>query len=254
MPRRSLLTAALLALTITTLAGPAHGYWLKIRRQGTEAIIAAARSALVAEVQWWRYELDVLEEDPSAGLAIEVSRKPIKKGGSDVSVRVRDKKGGLLAALAVVDGKATVWIAGKKASSNPKDLFTPVPRLGVPLALWAAFEFMPSYRVKFEGEFQGTALMRMTPDYTAERGLVPMKLGISKRNLLPTVVEVVDLKGRPSARLLWIKPKKRGGRTMPSAIRLRTLKSKNPLDFRLVRYTSGKKAPARFGKKALSRK
>jgi len=239
-------------LGLATLASPAHAYWLKVRRKGPGAIVEAARAALVSERQWWRYELDVLEEDPRAGLAIEVSRRRLKGGGSDVGVRVLDKKGKLLGALAVVGGKLTVWARGRKAATTGKALFKPDPTLGVPLILWGAFELMPAYRVRLEGEFQGTALLRMTPDYTSTRGLEPMKLGVSKRNLLPTVVEVVDLKGRPTARLLWMKPQKRGGRMLATTLRLRTMRTKKPVDFTLTKHVAGPKAPTRFGKKALA--
>ncbi len=249
---RSLVGFALLVIAFTAVALPAHAYWLKVRRKGPSAIVEAARGALVGDAQWWRYELDVLDADPGAGLALEISRRPTKGGGSDVGVRVRDKRGVLLAALAVVGGKVTVWRRGGKASDRPKDLFTPVPELGIPLVLWAVFEMMPAYRVRLEGEFQGTALLRMTPDYTSVPGLQPMKLGVSKRNLLPTVTEVVDLKGTPTSRLLWVKPRLQGGRTVVGGLRVRTMASKKPLDFALITYKFGATAPTRFGKKALA--
>ena len=231
---------------------PAQAYWLQVRRKGPSGIVAAARAALVDRPQVWRYRLDVMPDAAMAGLTIEISRRPLKRGGTDVGVRLLDKRGKLIAALATIHGKLTVRVHGQTAKSTAKALFAPVPRLGVPLILWAVFELMPAYRVQLEGEFSGTALIRMTPDYTSMRGLQPMKLGVSKQNLLPSVVEVVDLKGRPTARLLWIKPRHQGRRTVAGGLRIRTMKRTKPLDFSLDSYKSGRHCGARFGAKALA--
>lgn len=273
MSRRRLRTAAALVsalaaavLVWTSFVPPAAAYWLEVRRKGPAGIVAASRGALINAPQRWRYRLDVLDGKPLAGLTLEIGRRPLAGGDTDVSVRLTDKRGKLLAALARVKGKLTVRLHGKRPTTDNTALFAPVPKLGVPLALWAIFELMPAYRVQLEGEFSGTALIRMTPDYTSAAGLPPLKLGVSKRNYLPTVVEVIDLKGRPTARLLWMKPqqvaigtkgakgKLQAKRMVAGALRIRTMKRVKPLDFSLLSYDSGARCGARFGPRALADK
>ncbi|MCO4760557.1 MAG: hypothetical protein KC502_03590 [Myxococcales bacterium] len=246
--QRALSAAAL--LVVLAMAAPAQAYWLKVRRKGPTAIVNAARTALVSGPQFWQYT--VPKGQQLAGHRLDICRRPQKGGGSDVSVRLVDKTGGLVAAIALIDKKLTVRHAGAKPQQDHKALFTPVKPIGVPLILWTTLELTSKYRIRLEGEFQGTALLRMTPDYTSAKGLQSMKLGVSKRTLLPTVVEVVDLKGKPTSRLLWTQVEKRGGRTVAAGLRLRTMRAKKPLDFVLTRYVHGDKAPVRFGRSALS--
>ncbi len=242
------------AVSVLAFASSASAYWLKVRRGGPEAILAAARKASTPAVLWVRYERDVLEDNAKTRIAIEVSRRPVAGGGSDVGVRVLDARGRLLAALALVDGRVTVRHGNAAPTQKAKYIFQPVAALGAPLALWAAIELTPVYGLRLEGEFKGTALLRMTPDYTSQRGLKPMKLGVSKRTLWPTVAEVIDLKGKPTARLLWSRPKTRAGLSLPSQLRIRSMGHAKPMDFVASQVEVGPASPAIFGAAALSLK
>lgn len=251
---RKITTAALVAaIGLTAAHADARGRWLKLRRQGIGAVIKAARAQQAPKLIYKRYERDVLEEAPDAGLVIEVSRRPTKRGTSDVSVVVWDGAK-FVAALAMIKGKLTVRHGAEAPSEDPAALFRPVPALGVSLMLWCVIEALPRYQLKLEGEFQGTALFRVNPDYTTPKNWQPMKLGVSKQSLLPTVTEVVDVKSSPISRLLMMRPRERGALIVAEKLRLRSMKRKKPLDFALEAFEIGKSKRALFGARALSGK
>ncbi|HAN30617.1 MAG TPA: hypothetical protein DCQ06_03375 [Myxococcales bacterium] len=231
----------------------ARGRWLKLRRKGVSSVIAAARDQVAPKLVYKRYERDVFEDAPDAGLAVEVARRPMKKGKSDLSIRFWDGKT-LVAALAVVKGKMTVRHGKSAPTSAAAELFRNVPKLGVPLILWAPLDILANYRLKLEGEFQGTALFRLNVDYTSAKGWQPMKLGISKQSLMPTVSEVVDSKSMPTSRLLMMRPRQRQELIIAEKLRLRSMKRSKPLDFVLDVLEVGKSKRALFGVQALQAK
>jgi hypothetical protein len=247
--------------------------WLEVRRGGIEGLLQVATDTEGMRPRALRYALDVPASHPLAGTTLELRRRalPAARGqagsmarrqgqsgragsagrvGTELVVEVRDAKGRLLAGLA--SDASGMWTShGGKASATDAGLFRAVDRLGFPLALFAALELAPRYEAKVEGEFSGTAIVRMQPGYTEGATLEPLKLGISKRFLCMTVTEVDDAKGKLKARLLWLDTRLVDSRVVADRLRVRLADRKDPLEWRLLEERLDKDAGRRWGRKAL---
>ncbi len=238
--------------------------WLDIRRRGVPGMLESANEAEGRVPRILRYEAAVPAGHPLHGATLELRRRPMaatrnKKrailGGTDLVVELRDTKGKRVCGLAR-EGD-TLWVShGAAPIGTDRALFLDAPTLGAPLALFAVLELAPRYDGKLEGEFEGTAIVRMRPGYTSGPDLEPLKLGVSKRTLQTTVTEVDDSKGEMRARLLMLDLRWVEDRAVAGQLRLRSAKHEQPLDFRLVRELVGADAsrdPAfrRWGRAAL---
>lgn len=243
--------------------------WLDVRRQGIVGMLRAANESEGAQPRLLRYRSEAGKGHPLAGATLELRRRPIQDrskataagrpkmpGGTDLVIELTGSDGKRIAALAR-EGD-TLWTQHGKAapSSDDRGVFVRVPGLGVPLALFATLELAPRYEGSLEGEFEGTAILRMKPGYTKGPHLEPLKIGLSKQTLQLTVTEVDDAKGEMQARLLMLELKHVEDRVVAHRLRLRAKDSKDAIEFRLVEELVGEqaaKSPAfkRWGRKAL---
>ncbi len=229
--------------------------------------------------------IDVLRQSAGPGRGVGPGKR------QQVSVVVRDGKGALIAGLVseggrlwarhaashkapvdallvvrAVDKGAADKAAAKAVARGAADkgagvvaavpvalapLFVDVPTLGAPLALWAALELSERYEARLEGEFDGSAIVRLRPSYTRGAGLRPLKVGVSKQHLHVSLAEVDDGKGEVHARLLALDPKVEGGRVVAERLRLRLRGRTEPVDWVLVEQRAGKAALALVGRRAL---
>lgn len=263
----STLLAVLFCLAYGRPAGAADT-WLKLRRKGAGAVVAQTRAAL-APISWrarWRVVaargaalhgtvLEITRVVPGTGAAQHhKSDKRGREGGKTPAdaprvlpapsmITVIRLRGGPLdgVGLATERGKTWVRLPGDKAprEADGQALFTPLPQLGVPLALFAVPELSHRYDARIEGEFDGTAVVLLTPRYTDGAGLERLKIGVSKRFLVPTVAELTDPKGDAVHRLLWLETRLQGKLVVAGRLRVRTLSHKTPLDFEFVGLEQG---------------
>lgn len=221
--------------------------WLDIRRRGVPGVFASANEAEGRGPRLLRYEAAVPAGHPLHGARLELRRKPMPAarggkravlGGTDLVVELRDAKGKRICGLAREGEK--LWVSHGAAPINTdRALFLDAPGLDTPLALFAVLELAPRYDGKLEGEFEGTAIVRMRPGYTSGADLEPLKFGVSKRTLQTTVTEVDDSKGDMRARLLMLDLRWVDDRAVAGTLRLRSAKHEKPLDLRFVQELVG---------------
>lgn len=252
-PRHSL--AALAGLCLAALmARPAAGTdWLDVRRSGTEGVLRAAVAASGQPARWLRLQASVPAEHALHGWTIEVAAEMIAAKPTPrlrCYVHVRDAARATRAAL-VVDG-AAVWVRhGGGTQREVAAAFSIVEGVRVPLAVLAALALAPRYDAQVEGEFNGSAIMRLRPSYTHGAGLQPLKLGVSKQSLQVTVAEVDDAKGQSIARALWLDGRGDGPTLVPTRLRLRGGHDQDAVDWLLVDHRLGKRAWTRWNGNAL---
>jgi hypothetical protein len=212
--------------------------WLDLRRKGPAAILAAARTADAREPRIATYAAKLPPTDPLHGLRVTVARAPGKTAGK-LLVRFDGPKS--LQSSGFASDDATVWLRlpGQKAGPlQAQDLFAPLPALPVPLAVLAAPAITERFEVQVEGEFDDVAVLRMRPRYEQGPGLVPMKLGVSKRWQCAVVAETTDLAtGRALASLLWLDTRQDG--CVHDRLRLRGADGRT-VDLALVALRRGK--------------
>lgn len=227
--------------------------WLDVRRRGAAGVIDAAVAAEGAPARATHYVCDSSTIPGWSGVQLEVARRPLpgKRAGTQLVVVLRDAKGAFLAGVAN-DGKG-VWVrhgSGKPQADNTL-LFRDVPGLGVPLALFAGLELTGRYESRLEGEFDGSAILRLQPGYTEQAGLEPLKLGVSKQTLLVSISEIDDSKGVARARLLMIHPREHDRLVIHEQLRLRLQNREKPVDLIRVRHDLGKVLRKKWGPAAL---
>ncbi len=279
-----------LSLPRSAVGAPAAQDWLEVRRRGADGVVEASIEVESAAPRWLRYRASVKDDDPLAGATIDVVRQAARPGRGigpgrrqQVSVIVRDGKGAFLAGLvsegdrlwtrhagshkapvdSLVPPRPVASAAGQSsASAKPAaaaalalathaPLFVDVPTLGAPLALWSVLEVSDRYEARMEGEFDGSAIVRLRPSYTRGAGLRSLKVGVSKQHLHVSLTEVDDGKGEVQARLLALDPKVDGGRVVAERLRLRLRGRSEPVDWLLVEQRTGKAASAALGRRAL---
>lgn len=241
-PFPSLLALVLSATTLLPLVASARQPdWLDIRRRGIGGMLQVATESAAAVPRLAVYRSTAAKGDPLHGLEIHLRWKPLPVKdktrivvGSDLVVIVRDGAGKFVAGLAREGDKLYTRHGSGKAVADDKALFRPIAGLGVPLALFAVLELAKRYDVKLEGEFEGTAILRMSPGYTEGPALEPLKLGLSKRTLQTTVTEVDGAQGKMRHRLLWLDLEQKGERAVARQLRLRTETRTDALDFRIA--------------------
>ena len=255
----AMLLVAVCSLDATAAPKGRTREWLEVRRGGAKGLLAVATEVEGARFRALRYRLDVNETHPLHGTTLELRRRPATVGkhkgtapviGTDVVVDVRDGRGKRIGAISSSAEGMWTWIAGK-VSDDDRGLFKPVAGLGFPLGLFVALELSPRYDPKVEGEFSGTAIVRLQPGYTKGAFLEPLKLGVSKQHLCLTVAEIDDSKGALRARLLWLETSLVDGRVVAARLRIRLGDDKPALDWRLVDERLDADAGGRWGKAAL---
>ncbi len=255
-----LATALLVAPLFVATPTNAGANWLEVRRGGAVRILDAARRAGTPQSWGATYTARVRDKRHAAltNVTIAVARRqlPAAKGKPAVfetTVVIRGLKGGL-AGIATSGDTAHVRLPGaaKAVPATGKELFTRLPGLRSPLALFAVLELSHLFDVKLEGEFDGTGVMRMTPKYHAGRDVQLCKLGISKQTRFPTMAEVGRGDGRDDVKLAWIDTRKVRGVKLPATLRLMLPGKAGHVDFRRSKLVLGKAAKKlRFGPSAL---
>ncbi len=237
---------ALLIVTLLPLETEAADAWLKLRRKGVSALLDAAVKAATPE-PWratWRIKAD--EKGALKGLSISVRMQ---------RVEARKDQPAKLATVIMLAGPAAlngvgistlgqqVWLRSAKGKgavkAKAKALFTELPLLQIPLALLAATGLAHHYEGKLAGEFGGSAVIVLQPKYTATADWKRLKLGISKRRLVPTMAEYNDRNGRPLGRWLWLKTRMVGELMVADTLRIRTMKREAPVELQLASVERG---------------
>lgn len=254
-PRRRavLLGLCLLAAILPPLPASAAYNWLDVRRHGAPGVIEAAVAAEGSPARGGHYVCDTSPNPAWIGLQIELSRRmlPGKPKATQLVAIIRDAKGRFVAGVAT-DAKH-IWVrhGDAKPQADYALLFRDIPGLGAPMALFAGLELTARYEAKLEGEFDGSAILRLQPGYTEHQGLEPLKVGVSKQNLLVSLSEIDDTKGEARARLLWIDARERDGIMIAERLRLRVRDEKRPIDLSRVRHDAGKSVRKKWGAAAL---
>jgi len=226
-------------------SGAARADWLDLRRQGVEAELAAARKASVPEPWLAKYVADLPKAHPLAGLTIVVARAPSSnphKPG-DVLARIEGVAALRGVGVALHAGQVTLRLPGQKATAATNlALFTDLPLLQVPLAVFVATEAEHLFTFQNEGEFGDVAVLRLLPRYERGGGLQPLKVGLSKRYQAFAQSEVTDREGRPLGGLLWQEPRLDKGLVVWQELRLRAKGSEAVVPLRLLELKRGKAA------------
>lgn len=227
--------------------------WLDVRRHGAAGVIDAAVTAEGSPPRASHYLCDTAPVPGWTGVQLEVARRamPGKTKGTQVVVILRDARGAFLAGVAN-DAKG-IWVrhGAAKAVVDNTLLFRDVPGLATPLAVFASLELSRSYEAKLEGEFDGSAILRLQPGYTEQAGLEPLKIGVSKQTLLVSIAEIDDVKGQARSRLLMIAPREHGEVVVPGQLRLRVRGEDRPVDLFHTRHDLGKAVRKKWGPAAL---
>jgi len=244
-------------IAVVAIPATAGASWIKVRRKGADGILDAARSAATQKRWGAVFRAKVSRGHPLADATVHIAREPIpaKKGQPQQyrSSVVIEGVGGRVA-LALEGDTITMRLPGSKkpAKGTGKGLFTMVPRVNVPLALFVMHDIARLYDAKLEGEFGGTAVLRLTPKYGGLKGLQACKVGVSKRNRFPEMAEFGHGDARKGVKLAWTGIEKVQGQLVPRGLRIMRMGKRTYLDFERVALLMGARAKhLRFGKKAV---
>lgn len=235
------------AISLPCADADAADAWLKLRRQGVQALLAASQRAAVPEP--WQATWRLLDADAGElkGLRISVRQRmtTARKGKPAVLAAVIRFSGTrALAGVGVATVGQQVWLRGpgeKKAHlATGATLFAALPGLDLPLGLFAAVGLAGRYEGQLAGEFGGSAIVVMKPRYTEGEGWQRLKLGISKRYLVPTMAEINDGHGKPQGRWLWLDTRMDKDLMVADKLRLRTMARVAPFELALVGVERGK--------------
>ena len=249
---------ALFVLCLTTammpaLSASAEHNWLDVRRHGAQGVMEAAFTAEGDPARSTHYVSDEGPTPAWSGVQIEIARRlmPGNAKATQVVAIVRDAKGRFIAGVAN-DAKG-IWVRHGvgKPQADYALLFRSVPGLAVPMALFAGLELTGRYEAKLEGEFDGSAILRLQPGYTEQAGLEPLKVGVSKQTLHVSITEIDDIKGKARARLLMLNPREQGKLVVPEQLRLRLQEEQRPVDLFRSRHDIGKAVRKKWGLAAL---
>ena len=236
-----------LTIVLPITEASAADAWLKLRRQGVPALLAASQVAAVPEP--WRATWRLPDADAGAlkGLHISVRRsltKSSKGKPAELATVIRFTGVKSLTGAGVATVGADVWLRGpgeKKAHpAKGEALFAALPGLDLPLGLFAAVGLAARYEGQLAGEFGGSAIVVFKPRYTDGKGWQRLKLGISKRYLVPTMAEFNDDHGKPQGRWLWLDTRMVQGLMVADKLRLRTMSRTAPFELLLVGVERGK--------------
>lgn len=235
------------ALALPVAESGAADAWLKLRRKGVKALLAASREAAVPEAWQATWRLQDADAGDLKGLQISVRRVKTKarKGKPATLATVTRFSGvGSLAGAGVATLGEKVWVRRpgdtKGRLAQGKALFAALPVLDLPLGLFAAVGLAARYEGQLAGEFGGSAIIVMKARYTDGKGWLKLKLGISKMHLMPTMAEVNDDHGKPLGRWLWLDTRMDKGLMIANKLRLRTMSRAAPFDLELVGFERGK--------------
>lgn len=236
--------------------------WLTIRRGGEKAILDAARSAQATKPWRATYRFETSEKPQKTAkkrpvVEVNVSWRalPAVKGQPVVheAAVVFDGLPGGRAGVAVRGDKVWVRWQGKPvAAAKGEELVAPLPGVGGPLLLFAALALTPQFDVKLEGEFGGTAVLRLTGKYAGLQGLGKCKLGVSKQSRFAEMAEVGVGDRKDDVKLAWIDIREVRGQLIPDGARLMRPDGTTIGSLRRVGLKLGTSAKGlRFGKDAL---
>lgn len=260
-PRAPRLRGALIAagalLASLLPAHPASADWLTIRRGGERAIIDAALSAQATRPWGASFRADVAKGHPLAKLVVDVAWRamPPKKGQPlrYESVVVLNGLRGGKAGIAISGAQAWARLPGQKpAKLNGELASARLPGLDAPLTLFATLAMAQFFERKFEGEFGGTAILRLTRKYDGISGLPTCKLGVSKSTRFAEMAEVGVGDGKTDRKLAWFGVREIRGQLVASGARLMRPDGSVIVSLERTRLRLGKAAKKLgFGKAAL---
>ena len=258
MRPRPLLAVAIAALAVTCVTTSAvAGDWLTIRRGGVDAILDAARSAQATKAWGASYKAKVAKGHPLEKIRVHVAWRPraVAKGVAqryESVTTITGLKGGKAGVATVGDKTWTRLPGGKVSAATGKALTTVIPKIAAPLMLFATLAMTHAFDTKLEGEFGGTAVMRLNAKYAGMQGLTTCKLGVSKRNRFAEMAEVGVGDGGKDVKLAWFNVALIRGQLIPDGLRLMRDGGTVVVDFDRVGLKLGKSASKlKFGTAAL---
>lgn len=232
--------------------------WLSIRRGGVGAVLQAANAAQTTETWSATYVAKVPKKSPLRGTSVRITwRRGPRKKGVPTSIEAvvvatgsrRDRVGLAITA----DGK--LWLKagrGKAAPATAAALSRPIRGLNAPVIVFAMLAMVPSFNVKLEGEFGGTAVMRLLPRYSGLSGLSTCKIGVSKKTRFADMAEFGVGDGKNDVKVAWIGVRLIRGQLVPDGLRVLRDNGKTHVDFERAQLTLGSAAKAlKFGPDAL---
>ncbi len=249
--------AAIVAVLALLQTSAVYGNWLAIRRGGVDKILEATHSAQATETWGASFRAKVAKTHPLAKIVIDVSWRPlpVNKGGAkayESTVIVHGLKSGKVGVATSAD---KTWIRasnGKVKKATGAALLKPLEQLKAPLMLFVTLAMSHAFHAKLEGEFGGTAVIRMNAKYAGMKGLRLCKIGISKRTRYPEMSEVGAGDGRNDVKLAWIGVHEVRGQLVPKGLRLMRLNGKEITDFERTALHLGKASrKLRFGSASL---
>jgi len=244
-PIRSCLIAALI-IGLLPLEAAAADSWMKLRRKGVKAVLEASKKAASAEPWRATWRIDGAKAGALKGLqvSLRVARVAADKSKPERLATVIKLSGmPALAGVGVATVGDEVWLrspgTAKPLRATAKALFQPLPGVDVPPGLLAVAGLAGHYDGSLAGEFGGSAVIVLQPRYTGGKGWARMKIGISKRTLMPTMGEYNDRNGKALGRWLWLQTRMKGELMVAGRLRIRTMKREKPIDLELVSLERG---------------
>jgi hypothetical protein len=225
--------------------------WLQLRRQGPDAILAAAVQAGAPKV--WRgvWSANLTPTHPLHGLRIAVTRSAGKAAGqSALLVRVEGPPSLAGVGLVLRDGKG--WLRHPHGKTQPltlAGLYRTIDTLGLPLVLLAGLYLPQGFTATTDGEVGDLGYVRLDPHCEAGPGVRPLRLAVSKSRGTVAFIEVGGPQG-PGAAVLWLLPRDEDGLPLHGRLRLRQ-EGGAAVDLDLVEWQQGQGVPARFDRTSL---